>query len=144
MRVDLVGGADFTDCMRILLLAMALGVLAAAGCARKQAAFMPLTGSSPPAVSGGRPALPSTENHKLIITPEEGFVGKVARVNQEDHFVVVTFPVGHMPPLELRLNLYRGGLRVGEVKITGPQMDDDVDADLLTGDAAVGDEVRDK
>jgi hypothetical protein len=129
--------------MRILLLAMALGLVAAAGCARKQAAFMPLPEGSPQGVSGVRPTLPPAENHKLIITPEEGFMGKVARVNQEDHFVVVTFPADRMPPLELRLNLYRRGLRVGEVKITGPQLDDDVDADLLTGDAEVGDEVRD-
>jgi len=40
------------------------------------------------------------------------------------------------------MNLYRGGLKVGEVKITGPQDDDNIVADLLTGDSEVGDQAR--
>ena len=31
------------------------------------------------------------------------------------------------------LFLYRDGLKVGEVKITGPQRDNDIVADLVTG-----------
>jgi hypothetical protein len=42
------------------------------------------------------------------------------------------------------LFLYRGGLKVGEVKITGPQRDNNIVADLVTGDAQAGDEVRDQ
>ena len=37
-----------------------------------------------------------------------------------------------------------GALKVGEVKITGPQRDDHIVGDLTTGEAQVGDEVRDK
>jgi hypothetical protein len=43
---------------------------------------------------------------------------------------------------EQRLNLYRRGLRVGEVKVTGPQREDNIVADLVAGEAEVGDEVR--
>src|ERR1700720_1336265 len=137
MRVDLARRGDFTGRMRMLLLAIALGLLAVAGCARKQATFVALPAGS----SGARPAKPPTENQTLIITPENTRVGKVAGVNQEARFVVLNFPVGHLPPLAQHMSLYRRGLKVGEVKITGPQLDDDVDADLLNGDAEVGDEV---
>jgi hypothetical protein len=68
----------------------------------------------------------------------------VARVNQESRFVVLNFPVGHMPAVGQHLELYRGGLLVGEVKITGPQLDDDIDADVVTGDPQIGDEARQK
>jgi hypothetical protein len=65
-------------------------------------------------------------------------------VNAGARFVVLTFPIGQMPALERRLNVYRRGLKVGEVKITGPQRDDNTVADVLAGEAQAGDEVRDK
>jgi hypothetical protein len=42
------------------------------------------------------------------------------------------------------MNVYRRGLKVGEVKVTGPQRDDNIVADITAGEAAVGDEVRDR
>jgi hypothetical protein len=80
----------------------------------------------------------------VIITPEMGLAGKVVSVNAGARFVVLTFPIGQMPALERRLNVYRRGLKVGEVKITGPQRDDNTVADVLAGEAQAGDEVRDK
>ena len=59
-------------------------------------------------------------------------------------YVVLTFPLGHMPALEQHLNVYHQGMKVGEVRVTGPQLDDNIVADILTGDAAVTDEVRDR
>ena len=47
-----------------------------------------------------------------------------------------------MPSLDQRLSLYRKGLKIGEVKVTGPQQDDNMIADLVAGEAEVGDEVR--
>lgn len=35
-------------------------------------------------------------------------------------------------------------MKVGQVKITGPQRDNDTVADLTAGDAQVGDEVREQ
>ena len=54
------------------------------------------------------------------------------------------FPVGQMPKLEQGLFLYRDGMKVGEVKITGPQRENNIVADLVNGEAQVGDEVRDQ
>jgi hypothetical protein len=76
------------------------------------------------------------------MTPDTRLVGKVTKVNVEGRFVVLTFPIGHLPALQQRLNLYRRGLKVGEVRVTGPQLDDNVVGDIVVGDAQAGDEVR--
>ena len=68
----------------------------------------------------------------------------MARYNDAGRFVVLEFPVGHMPASEQRLFVYRGGLKVGEIKVTGPQRDDHIVADLTGGEAQAGDEVRDR
>ena len=49
-----------------------------------------------------------------------------------------------MPNMDQHLFLYRAGLKVAEVNVTGPQSDDNTVADLISGDAQVGDEVRDQ
>lgn len=80
----------------------------------------------------------------LIVTPDSTLAGKVVKYNEAGRFVVLEFPIGHLPPLEQRLFVYRGGLKVGEIKVTGPQRDDHIVADLTHGEAQAGDEVRDK
>jgi hypothetical protein len=47
-----------------------------------------------------------------------------------------------MPQTGQTLSVYRAGLKVAEVKITGPQRDNDIVADLTTGEAEAGDDVR--
>jgi hypothetical protein len=49
-----------------------------------------------------------------------------------------------MPSVDQRLFIYRRGLKVGEVKITGPQRDHNIVADLSQGEAQAGDEARDR
>jgi hypothetical protein len=44
--------------------------------------------------------------------------------------------------VEQQLGLFRRGLKVGEVKVTGPQLDENTVADIVAGDSEVGDEVR--
>ncbi len=78
----------------------------------------------------------------MTVTADNLLVGKVAKVNAEGRFVVMTFPIGHLPGLQQRLSVYRLGLKVGDIRITGPQLDDSVVGDILTGDAQAGDEVR--
>ena len=92
------------------------------------------------------PALaePKSSAQKLIVTPETGLVGKVEMVNQNARYVVLSFPIGHLPAIEQRLSVYRSGLKVGEVKVSGPQIEDNVVADIVEGDSGPGDEVRDK
>ena len=50
-------------------------------------------------------------------------------------FVVLDFPVGKMPALDQTLFVFRQGLKVGEVKITGPERDHNTVADLISGEA---------
>jgi hypothetical protein len=123
---------------RLFGLTGVLGALALAGCAREQKS--PPFPAAPEGVATNAPA----HGQSLIVTPEEGLKGEVSWVNQNLRFVVITFPAGQLPALDQRLNLYRRGLKVGEVKISGPQRDDSIVADILTGDAAAGDEVRDR
>jgi hypothetical protein len=78
----------------------------------------------------------------LIVTPENALAGKVALVNSVGRFVVLNFPLGKMAAADQRMNLYRRGLKVGEVKVTGPAREDNIVADLVAGDAEVGDEAR--
>jgi hypothetical protein len=57
-------------------------------------------------------------------------------------FVVLSFPLGRMPQLGQRMSLYRKGVKTAEVRISGPQMDDNIVADLIEGEAEPGDDVR--
>jgi hypothetical protein len=140
-----------------------IGALATGGCAHHRSGAAAARGKSDPAfsdlVTPTTPALtavrttanlqpPSTpelpKNQKLIVTPETGLAGKVASFNTVGRFVVLNFPVGHLPAIDQQLTVFRLGLRVGEVKVTNLRNDDYVVADLVTGEAAAGDLVRDK
>lgn len=137
LRIDLVCSADFTGLMRTLLCLALTGILAVAGCGHPQPkASQPTPGTSP------RP--PVRKDEQVIVTPETGLVGKVASVNPGGRYVILNFPIGHLPTLNQRLNVYRFGLKVGEVTVTGPQMDDNVVADLTNGEAQKGDQVLDR
>jgi hypothetical protein len=89
-------------------------------------------------------ASPGTNNSatKLIITPDTSPTGTVARVNAAARFVTLTFPVGSLPAVGQIMYVYRHGLKIGEVKVTAPQQDDITAADIITGEAEVGDEIR--
>ena len=124
--------------MNTRFLVILAGLVALPGCTRKQAtpvgpaAFAPLN------------AEPTAPNSKLIVTPERVLSGQVVKVNLAGRYVVLTFPIGHLPTVEQRLNVYRAGLKVGEVTVTAMQLDDNVVADLVDGTAEPADEVRDK
>ena len=115
-------------------LTCALGVL---GCGHQN------TAAPKPAHVPGEP-IASSSNQMLIVTPDKVLVGKIVTVNAAARFVVLNFPVGRLPQLEQQLNVYRLGLKVGEIKVTGPQRDDNIVGDVTAGDVAVGDEVRDR
>jgi len=116
--------------MRFLLPLLIAGMLAAGCASHKHKKATP-----PPA---------SVMNTPSIVTPDNSLAAKVVSYNSVARFVVLGFPVGQMPKMEQSLFLYRGGLKVGEVKITGPQRDNNIVADLVNGDAQAGDEVRDQ
>jgi hypothetical protein len=73
---------------------------------------------------------------------DEGVLGMVVSVNPALRFLVMDFPVRKLPVLEQRLNVYRNGQKVGEVKVTGPARDTTIAGDIMIGEAQVGDEVR--
>ena len=111
------------------------------GCGDKTTAASNSGGSGALAGSGGSNKPPGA-SQKLIVTPDSAAVGKVVRVNLEGRFVILKFPLGRLPAKDQRLSLYRRGLKVGEIVITGPQFDDNVVADVVTGEFQVGDEAR--
>ncbi|HEX3718570.1 MAG TPA: hypothetical protein VH595_11430 [Verrucomicrobiae bacterium] len=76
------------------------------------------------------------------VTPDLRPLGRVALVNTEARFVVINFPPGAVPQSGQKLNIFHLGLKSGEVRITGPQSDNDTVGDLITGDASVGDVVK--
>jgi hypothetical protein len=79
-----------------------------------------------------------------IVTPDNSLKAKVAVYNAVGRFVVLSVSAGPMPNPDQTLFLYRGGLKVAELKVTGPQSENNTVADLVTGDAQAGDEVRDQ
>jgi hypothetical protein len=95
---------------------------------------------------GHKPAasLPAKTASGDIITPDYSLSAKVISVNTVGRFVVLSFPAGSLPKIDQTMFLYRGGLKVAELRITGPQQDNNIVADITSGDARVGDTVSDK
>jgi hypothetical protein len=100
--------------------------------------------SQPKPETNSSPTATGEPQSKLIVTPDSLLIGKVTTFNTAGRFVVLNFSAGRMPSLDQMLFVYREGLKVGEVRVTGPERDDNTIADLISGEAAKGDEVRDK
>ena len=127
--------------MRIVVFVFLLGALVSSGCLWKKAAKpggLPQPRAGAPAAKTGSAAI----FQPLAVTPDNLLVGKVVKVNAPGRFVVLNFPLGRMPSTDQHLNLYRQGLKVGEVKVTSWQQEDNIVADLVAGEAEVGDEAR--
>jgi hypothetical protein len=121
--------------IRLLVLAF---LVAVSSCASNK--------SSKPAnygdVPGPSPATPLPD--QPIVKPSAVLTGKVVSFNAVGRFTVLSFPLTRMPGIDQTLFLYRSGLKVGEVRVTGPQKDENIVADLVNGEAKIGDEVRDR
>jgi hypothetical protein len=90
-----------------------------------------------------KPAPPvATQPPKPVIKPDLRQAGRVAMVNVAARFVVISFPPGPMPQADRRLSVYRDGVKVGELKVTGPQRDNDTVAEIVSGEIQLNDEVR--
>ena len=116
----------------LMPLALVIAVMLVAGCAYHRPAHT------------AKPATPAAVAPPPIVTPDNSLTARVVSYNASGRFVVLSFPVGQMPKPDQSLFLYRDGLKVGEVKITGPQRENNIVADLVTGEAEVGSEVRDR
>ena len=128
----------------LMPLTLALVGMLAAGCAHHKAA--PTTKPVKPAATVRKTTVKpaATVAPQTIVTPDNSLAARVVSYNATGRFVVLSFPPGQMPKLEQSLFLYRDGMKIGEVKITGPQRDNNIVADLVTGEAQVGNEVRDQ
>lgn len=76
------------------------------------------------------------------MTPARSIAGRVVTVNNAARFVVLNYPFGFLPSIDQRLNVYRLGQKVGQLKVSGPQQDTNTAADLITGEVQIGDEAR--
>ncbi|MBC8096818.1 MAG: hypothetical protein H7Y43_13495 [Akkermansiaceae bacterium] len=123
--------------------------LFAQGCAwfkKSEPAFQSVSVKAAPSANAATPVVSATDS-AAVVTLADGLNGKVSTANNDLKFVVLTFPVGQMARPNQRLNIYRAGLKVGEVIATAaPEMrrEDSIVADITVGEAKVGDEVRDK
>lgn len=118
--------------MRVaMVMVLVLGGLLAAGCHR-----------TPAEKKAGAAGASKKSKTPPTMTADYALRGRVAMVNPKTGSVILSFPIGWLPALERRLNVYRGEAKVGEVRVTGPQMDTNIAADLITGEAKPGDEVR--
>jgi len=79
---------------------------------------------------------------KPVITADFRPVGKVAMVDGPGHFVVVSFEPGAVPKAGTQLNVYHAGGKVGEIKVTGPESNNNTVANIEAGEIQVGDETR--
>ena len=106
--------------------------------------FAGCTAKGPPPAQWGRTGNAGTRNgtNAPIVTPGGSLPGKVISFNPNGRFAVLRFPLGEMPPLQRRLGVFREGLKVGELKVSGPQRDTHTVADLVAGECKAGDEVR--
>ena len=132
LLIDLSIMENLTVFMRSYVCLFA-GALMLLGCAGQKPANSPF--DAPPVVT-------KNPHDKFIITPQAMVIGKVVRVNSQERFAVINFPIGRLPAMGQPLNVYRQGLKVGELKVTGPQQDDNVVADIVHGEVQTGDELR--
>jgi hypothetical protein len=111
---------------------IAIGLLGAtlllAGCAHHHA---------PPQAGPG-------QSPQTVIRPDFRASGQVVMVNAAARFVVISFPPGPVPQTGHALYIYRNGFKVGEVKVSGPQHENDTVADIIAGDAQLHDEAREE
>lgn len=114
---------------------MAGALMLAAGCARNQPEFPAQPAAAATGAAAKAPA--------VIVTPAPANAGRITSVNPAARFVVITYPVGvPLPAIERKLDVYRAGLKVAEIKITGPSRDLNTVADITAGECQPGDEVR--
>ena len=96
--------------------------------------------SHAPSASPGSSRAPSRE--VPVITPATPIGGKVLFVDRPARFAVITFSITDVPQNGQRLSVYRKGLKVGELKVTGPREESNTVADIVAGEVQPNDEVR--
>jgi hypothetical protein len=126
--LDVWRAGDFTGVMRVACAFFC--VLLLAGCGTTARTKAP-------------PTLPTLSAHSDE-SPDFRVRGRVESVNRVAQFVVLSFPITSVVPPGVQVSVFREGLKVGILKVTGPQQDQNTIADIVTGDVQVNDEVREE
>src|SRR4051794_27248845 len=105
--------------MRSVVLSLSV-ILALAGCARTPP--QPAVPWSSPAASKAAPETPRnpSKSPTPIVTPSNESVGRVVSVNAKARYAVLSYGLGSLPAIDSHVYSYRGGFKVGELKVTGP------------------------
>jgi hypothetical protein len=90
-------------------------------------------------VSGRTAARTNPPSADPIVLPASG---RVEQVNLGQRFVVIDYTLGGMPALQSLVNVYRNDQKVGELRLSGPERNGFVAADIVDGFIQVDDEVR--
>ena len=76
------------------------------------------------------------------VTPVKVYSGKIALVKTNLKYVVVDGDLGELPPAGTTLSVYRGGNKVGEIKVSPQIRANNYAADIVSGSPQVGDTVK--
>jgi hypothetical protein len=71
--------------------------------------------------------------------PDSRLRGRIKSVNQQGQYVIIDFGLGTIPPMQTKMNVYRGSEVVGVLNLTGPSRQSIVAGDILSGEALAGD-----
>lgn len=116
----------------------ALVCLLVAGCKSSEKPDAPNDPKPPAEKRGNRAKAPEPPQ----ITPVNILSGRVVMVNVPLRYVVIDFGVGRLPQPDQRLDVYRQGKKIGEVRISNQARMGNVAADIMLGESAQGDEIR--
>jgi hypothetical protein len=92
---------------------------------------------------GPPPQLPP-DSTNVTVTPVVPITGKVVVVNRNGNFVILTLAPGIYPPTGTLVYTYRKGRKTAELRVTGPQNDENTAADILSGEPLKGDTISDE
>ncbi len=104
-----------------------------------------VTGCIHTTTTGSVDPQPVAKPDQIVQQPTSPFgpsPAKITLFNATHNFVVVDFSSRVLPPIGTTMPVYRKGLKVGEVRITEPVRGQLATADVVAGEARVGDEVR--
>ena len=120
--------------MRFVLLAL-LCAFVGVGCASNKPGVKKTAAAKKDPVSKSGKVPPA-------LAPALETIGKIVSVNATVRFVVLDFPLNMIPAVGQKMSVYRDGQKIGEVKISGPQNETNIVADITAGSAQASDEVR--
>jgi hypothetical protein len=83
-------------------------------------------------------------SQKPSVRPVDAVRGRVVTVQENLRFLIADFAGAKMPRLDQLLSVYRLDQKVAEIKVSGPYRGTTVAADIVAGDARLGDLVRDR